>query len=276
MYTITSDTIGDAHEKVVRLILQGKDFNDILTEDKEQTLEYPEPVNIHINTPFKDPMTSPKLMFGKQAMDAYTHEILNSRPLIDKPGKPDFSYLYSNLIWDYPFGRFSEFQDGTPYPTCYGKDKLPERMMWQHGNGVGNGLNQIGYIVEKLVKNPTSRRAVATLFVPMEHEFMDDPPCLNHIQFLLRNGELNMHALFRSNDMLSAWGANAYALAHLQREVLVRINGKRVNDAWTSKDKELFKDVPLATIGWMETTSISAHIYFKRDHSEAEKFRGFY
>lgn len=275
MYTITADTIGDAHEKVVRLILQGKEFNDILTEDKEQTLEYPEPVNVHVNSPFKNPMTSPKLGFGPQSMAAYKDEILKPRPLIDNPGKPDFSYLYSNLIWDYPYGNFSEFLDGGLYPK-YGNHKRPERMMWNYGNGHGTGLNQIAYVVEKLVKTPTSRRAVVTLFVPMEHETMDDPPCLNHIQFLLRNGELNMHALFRSNDMLSAWGANAFALAHLQKEVLMSINASNVNKAMEEKTGELVKTVELIQMGWMETTSISAHIYFKRDHSEAMKFKGFY
>jgi thymidylate synthase len=268
MYTIVTDTIADAHEKVVRLILQGKDFNDILTEDKEQTLEYPEPVNIHVNDPFRQPMTSPKLMFGQQAMDAYKDQVLKPRRLVDKPGKPDFSYLYSNLIWDFPRDHQINIYDTDT--------KKLIRSDWYRGNGRMDGINQIDYVVKKLTETPTSRRAVVSLFEPQGHEIMDDPPCLNHIQFLLRNGHLNMHALFRSNDMLSAWGANAFALAHLQKEVLVRVNAANVNKAMEEKSKELIKDVQLMQMGFLETTSISAHIYFKRDHSEAEKFRGFY
>lgn len=257
MYTITADTIGDAHEKVVRLILQGKDFNDILTEDKEQTLEYPEPVNIHVNKPFDTPMISPKLGFGPQAMDAYKDEILHPRRLKDAPGKPDFSYLYSNLIWDFPGGDPS---------AVFGEGSKFLRMEWELGNGRKTGVNQIDYVVRKLTETPTSRRAVVSLFEPRGHEVMEDPPCLNHIQFLRRNGEINMHALFRSNDMLSAWGANAFALSHLLREVVMSVNAKIVNN----HEKEL------VSMGWMETTSISAHIYFKRDHSESMKFKGFY
>lgn len=262
MYTITSDTIGEAHEKVVRLILQGREFNDIITEDKEQTLEYPEPVNIHVNVPFRQPMCSPKLTFKEQAMDSYRDEILKPRPLVDRLRLPDFSYLYSNLIWDFP--------QGGCFPV-FDENKKMTRIGWEHGNGRGDGTDQIAYVVKKIVESPTSRRAVVSLFEPRGHSKMDDPPCLNHIQFLLRNNELNMHALFRSNDMLSAWGANAYALAHLQLEVLTRING-RITDTSTGS----LNDIPLTKMGWFETTSISAHIYFKRDHHEAEKFRGFY
>lgn len=269
MYTIVTDTIADAHEKVVRLILQGRDFNDILTEDKEQTLEYPEPVNIHVNRPFQQPMTSPKLMFGQQAMDAYKDQVLRPRRLVDKPGKPDFSYLYSNLIWDFPGGDSSAVFDHAQ-PSKF------LRMEWELGNGRKTGVNQIDYVVRKLTETPSSRRAVVSLFEPRGHEAMDDPPCLNHIQFLRRNGDLNMHALFRSNDMLSAWGANAYALAHLQEEVIARINSVIVNSMGDKILNYKEMDERLVKWGWMETTSISAHIYFKRDHAEAEKFRGFY
>jgi hypothetical protein len=76
--------------------------------------------------------------------------------------------------------------------------------------------------------------------------------------------------------MLSAWGANAYALAHLQKEVMVRINSSIVNSHGDRIMSYREMEHELVTMGWMETTSISAHIYFKRDHSEAEKFRGFY
>jgi hypothetical protein len=61
--------------------------------------------------------------------------------------------------------------------------------------------------------------------------------------------------------MLSAWGGNAYALMHLQRLVLDRVN-RRMTTATTP-----FR------MGWLETTSISAHIYWKRDVKELEEFK---
>jgi thymidylate synthase len=126
------------------------------------------------------------------------------------------------------------------------------RTDWEQGNGRGNGVNQIQYVIDKLKENPTSRRAVVSLFEPRGHPKMDDPPCMNAIQFMIRNNQLNCHVLFRSNDMLSAWGGNAYGLAGLQEYVAEKLG------------------VP---IGWLETTSISAHIYFDRDNHELQEFK---
>lgn len=269
MYTIVANNIGDAHEKVVRLILQGRNpneiMNEVLTEDKEQTLEYPEPVNIHVTDPFAQPMMSRRVMFGELSMNAYRDEILKPRPLVDRPGLPDFSYLYSNLIWDYPTGGATlvkewKADENAPINTT-GKTKVI-RAEWEKGNGKGDGIDQVKYVVNKLTAEPASRRCVVSLFNPYGHPQMDDPPCLNHIQFMIRNNELNMHALFRSNDMLSAWGGNAFALAWFQKEVLTRVNSATPGSPYK--------------MGWLETTSISAHIYFKRDAHEADKFKGFY
>ena len=251
MYTITKDTIGEAHEAVVRLIMSAEDYNDVLTEDKEYTFEAPEPVNIHIRYPEQHPLSSPSLMFGDLSLDDYCRQMQNPRMLVDREGLPDFSYLYSNLIKDYP--------SGVPFPVMY-KGRLA-RIDWPHGNGRGNGKDQIRGVIDKLLKAPTSRRCVVTLFEPYGHPMMDDPPCLNHIQFLLRNNCLNMHALFRSNDMLSAWGGNAYALMNLQRAVLGDLNIAGGTD---------YK------MGWLETTSVSAHVYCKRDSQELDQFKNWW
>lgn len=243
MYTITADTIAPAHEAVVRLIMGTGDFLDVMTEDKEQTFEYPEPVNIHIARPNKPPFSSPAFKFGNLALDEYKAQVLKPRPLVDRPGLPDFSYLYSNLIFDYPVGYVHKVLND---------DKKLIRVDWGMGNGRGDGTNQIDYVVDKLESNSTSRRAVVSMFEPNGHPLQDDPPCLNHIQFMIRGDKLNCHALFRSNDMLSAWGGNAYALAGLQEHVAERVG------------------VP---VGWLETTSISAHIYFARDNHELQEFK---
>ena len=251
MHTINVDTIAEGHEKVVRLIMGSQDFNDVTTEDKELTFEYPEPVNIHIRHPDQPPFSSPSLQFGKLALEEYRNQMLNPRRLEDRPGAPDFSYLYSNLIFDFPRDHmFKVMNDG-------GKRLM--RADWYRGNGRGDGTNQVEYVVQKLLDNPTSRRCVISLFEPQGHPMMDDPPCLNHIQFMLRNSQLNMHALFRSNDMLSAWGGNAYGLLGLMQKVLDDLKAQR--EGWNIQ------------MGWLETTSISAHIYWQRDQHELAEFK---
>jgi len=243
MHTIIADNIATAHETVVKLIMTS-DCNDITTEDDELIFEFPEPINIHINHPNIPPFSSPAFKFGAKSLEIYAQQVVTPRPLVDKEGKPDFSYLYSNLIFDYP--------EGTPFKV-YDKNNKLIRIDWPYGNGKGDGTNQIEYVVRKLTETPTTRRAVVNLFEPSGFEIIDEPPCLNHLAFFIRNNQLNMHALFRSNDMMSAWGSNAYALAILQKMVVDRLDG--------------------IEFGWMETTSLSAHIYWKRDAEELKEFK---
>jgi len=46
---------------------------------------------------------------------------------------------------------------------------------------------------------------------PYVDEQLDDCPCLQLVQCLVREGRLSMKVVFRSNDMLSAAGANMFA-----------------------------------------------------------------
>jgi thymidylate synthase len=50
-----------------------------------------------------------------------------------------------------------------------------------------------------------------------------DVPCLQFVQFWVEDNKLNMYVLFRSNDVLSALGANAFALTALQNHVACQI-----------------------------------------------------
>lgn len=144
-----------------------------------------------------------------------------------------------------------------------------ERAMQQYVNDLLNGsenefaytyhdrlfcydpTNQIKYIIEKLQEEPNSRRALAITWKPSVDTRSSTPPCLQRIQCFIRNNKLNFYCEFRSNDMLSAWGANAYALVHLQKEIAEALNVK---------------------LGWYSHTSVSAHIYYERDRHELEKY----
>lgn len=89
-----------------------------------------------------------------------------------------------------------------------------------------NGVNQIDYIVKKLSDENRSRRAVAITWMPDKDEGVKDVPCLQYIQCCInpKTNKLDMYVAFRSNDMLSAFGANAYALTCLQREIAFKLN----------------------------------------------------
>lgn len=119
---------------------------------------------------------------------------------------------------------------------------------YTYGNRLCNydGINQIQDVIDKLNMHPTTRRAIMhTWIVPIDN-YAVHVPCMQTVQFLKRDNKLNCIATFRSNDMLMAWGCNAYGLSELLRHVAVGT----------------YSDV-----GYLETYSQSAHIYNIRDKS---------
>lgn len=71
-------------------------------------------------------------------------------------------------------------------------------------------------------------------------------PCLNHIWVRVVDNELSLTATFRSNDMFSAWPANAMGLRALQ---------------WHIRDEIASRSDYNLTMGPLITISQSAHIY---------------
>jgi len=80
------------------------------------------------------------------------------------------------------------------------------------------GVDQIAQVIAKLKSDPNSTRAVMSLWDKDDHNNAY-PPCLNHIWVRIADGSLSLTATFRSNDMYSAWPANAMGLRALQRHL---------------------------------------------------------
>ncbi|TAF16917.1 MAG: DUF4346 domain-containing protein [Nostocales cyanobacterium] len=107
------------------------------------------------------------------------------------------------------------------------------------------GKDQIEQVIEKLVNDIDSARAVMSLW-DANQDHNDSPPCLNHIWVRIVDNELSLTATFRSNDMFSAWPANAMGLRELQRYIYNSI---------VQKSNHTLK------LGSLITISQSAHIY---------------
>lgn len=213
MLAIKADCLGRAHETVVKRILEHG--HRVVTQDHEVTLEVLDAV-IEVRTPMTEPMVSPYCNFQGQKLREYVDGLLNGV-------KGTFTYDYHGRIF------------------CWG-DNL--------GFGVGLGIDQISNIVDylKTEGNWDSRRAVCITWYP-HSDLSHSGPCLQYIQFIIRDNKLNMSVLFRSNDMLSALGANMYALVHLQKYVALLLQ---------------------IEVGGYCHHSVSAHIYPERDQYEME------
>jgi thymidylate synthase len=211
MIPIKADCLGRAHMLVVQRILEHGEI--VVTQDGELTLELRDAV-IEVQTPWTPPMVHPGSNFQDKKLVEYVDGLLFGK-------KGEFTYTYHERLFNWK--------------------------LWQEGC---TPVHQIDEIIKYLgdAKNRDSRRAVAITWYPgMDLDYSG--PCLQFVQFLIRDGKLHMTVLFRSNDMLSALGANMYALVSLQQYVAAKLG------------------IPT---GEYCHHSVSAHMYVIRDQHELE------
>ncbi len=219
-HSINERSISEAHSKLVHHVIQYG--QPVLTEDREFTVELTSPLCVHVDRPMEPERILRSVGMSQAFMDSYAQQLRS----ITQTG---FSYTYGNRLCD--------------YPEAHGH-------LLYTGNGDGNGIDQIQSVINRLNCTPTTRRAIMhTWVVPIDIK-AEHVPCMQTVQFLIRNNRLNCVATFRSNDMLMAWGANAYGLSELMQVVA---------------------DGTYVDVGFLETYSISAHIYYNRDSTTLDK-----
>lgn len=157
--------------------------NEIETEDGETTWEMLRPAYVEITCP-KDDRIHPKSSFQLQKCEEYADQLLNGTP-------NDFSYTYHERLFEYDI------------------------------NGVL--INQVFKIIQRLKEQQNTRRAVAITWNPETDNKNHHVPCLQYLQFIVRKNRLNMVCLFRSEDMLQAFGPNAYGLVRLMEHVSTEV-----------------------------------------------------
>lgn len=183
------------------------------------------------------------------AYDGQWQELINIMAIVtDEPPEIEFpqpNYLPCdrNFIQDY-IGQILE-------------DALPqEGVKYTYGQRLRSwfGQDQIQQVIDHLVANPDSARAVMSLWDPQDYDAGSSPPCLNHIWVRISGNLLSLTATFRSNDMFSAWPANAIGLRVLQQYICNAIVNARSTSIATPPQ-------PALSLGPLITISQSAHIY---------------
>lgn len=79
--------------------------------------------------------------------------------------------------------------------------------------------DQIQFVINELKRNSETRRAVISLRDFSRDANDQNPPCLNFIQYFIRNNQLCCSVIFRSNDLVEAFFYNAFALIRLQEQI---------------------------------------------------------
>ena len=76
--------------------------------------------------------------------------------------------------------------------------------------------NQLQYVIDELIRNKDSRRAVITIYDGKEHEMHSlDTPCTLNVVFSISNEKLNMSVLMRSNDLWYGFCNDQYCFSLL-------------------------------------------------------------
>lgn len=214
--TISEYNLANAYESVIQYIVENGYYQ--LSEDNEHTIET-NPITIYVDTPFRQDRLSKYSPQKEMSVKEYTNQLINGTPGC-------FEYDYHNQLFN------------------WGGDHMI--------HGVKTHHNQIAWIKEKLRAEPYSRRAITIIFDPDKHQYTTESvPCAQLMQFIIRNGQLHQRIVFRSNDMLTAVGANMYAFTALGKSIADDLN---------------------ISYGSYTHIALTPHIYYIRDADKLETF----
>lgn len=99
----------------------------------------------------------------------------------------------------------------------------PERVL--HWSYKGEWVNQLDVVLNRLKNNLGSNRATMTLYHPGLDAERKDIPCLNWLQATVRHQKLELHCIFRSNDLYGAWPANILFITCLGLSIAEELDG---------------------------------------------------
>ncbi len=189
-------------------------------------------VTIRIREPFAQPRV-PALSYCERGK--YIAEFLGAKDHLVVP--------YRELV---RMIRAGEEFEATQWPYCY------HQRLTAYPRSDGTTIDQLELILDKLAKDPITRRGVATTRVPEIDLFMAaDMPCLGEVQLRAiedaRGGlVLNMYTVWRSRDLYKAWADNLIGITNLQARLASRLAQKTGREV---------------LVGPYSETSGSLHIY---------------
>ncbi len=195
--------------------------------------------------------TVKKTEYGNQMKELVVLTWVSEEESADEPHIPNWPDELKHIIGIESKESIHEYIN-----SVFFESKLPEGTVYTYGQRLrayptesGKQIDQISFLINKMKECEVSRRAVATLWYPLEDELEKSPACLTQIQILQNDGRLHLFATVRSHDMFKAALLNAFGLRAIQEEVAKEIGFK---------------------VGKLSITSNSAHIY-EEDWDNAKK-----
>jgi thymidylate synthase len=137
--------------------------------------------------------------------------------------------------------------------TAYGYywRHFPSAQKDKNGNWEVTEVDQIGYVINEIKRNPNSRRLIVTAWEPGNAIHSKLPPCHYTFAFNVNNGKLNCHLTQRSGDIALGIPFNLAAYA-LLTQIIAQETG--------------------LALGYFAHTIIDAHIYVGDKGTGTEKY----
>ncbi len=244
--TITADCLPEAWEKAVLAVWDNGLEIKTQYDKSEDPPSKDATVIITVANPLGEPRIHRNFPGGPAELEVYRQEVVNGihDHWID-PAAGKWTYTYHQRLFAYcPVENIRNPNSPKPFKK----------------------IDQIQYIIDKLVQTAHTRRAQAITWMPTADPPTEHPPCLQRIWCRLvatDGGELslNMNTHWRSRDLYKAWFMNVYAITDLQRIIAEQIS-KKINEP--------------VTVGRYVDISDSLHIYgsyFDEVAGEVEKMR---
>ena len=170
-------------------------------------------VSIKIENPFEEPRYSRSSWVER---GKYIAEFLGAKDHLVVPREELLARIMAG----------SEEFEATEWPYCY------HQRLTAYPLAEGKTLDQLELILNKLAKDPITRRAVAITGVPEIDLFMKaDMPCLREIQLRAMERDdgklsLNMFTRWRSRDLYKAWCDNLVGISNLHARLSARFQEK--------------------------------------------------
>jgi thymidylate synthase len=214
--SVTAESIPEAHYKAITEVwnngMRKRTQYDRIDKETGKHLDPPSRdarVLIHVADPFKEPRfpAMSNCERGKyilEMMGAKDHRVLTPEEIragvAENALDSRWPYTYPQRIFEWP--------------------------------AEGEFINQVDNSIDRLVQSLDTRRAVITTRCPpLDTLLKEDIPCLGEIHWrALENGEeviLDMTTIWRSRDLLKAWGDNVLAMTYFGRRFAERL-GKRI------------------------------------------------
>ena len=166
--------------------------------------------------PLAEPMVSKLYIGGFRELQQYAMEILDG--ILDFRIGDGWDYTYHDRMVNFPLMRRGLTAASAQGPAD-APVSSPIEVSGADSDGATPAFDQVAFVIGELRRQTDSRRAVIAVRDNGVDPFSDDPACLQHIQYLIRDGALHCKVLMRSNDAPKASFMNAFAFVLLQRSI---------------------------------------------------------